>query len=140
MTPHLSNSRWAGPGRAFTLIELLVVIAIIAILASLLLPALAKSKEQAQRAKCISNVKQILLATHMYVGDNEDYLPYTSWSSGTFNVPNWCYTRVATNRPQHAVHLGQLWQYHREPNLYWCPFDRTNTVFFRFRGMQVSSY
>jgi prepilin-type N-terminal cleavage/methylation domain-containing protein/prepilin-type processing-associated H-X9-DG protein len=59
---------------AFTLIELLVVIAIIAILASLLLPALARSKQQAQGAKCMSNSKQLLLAWILYASDNRDLL------------------------------------------------------------------
>ena len=124
----------------FTLIELLVVIAIIAVLASMLLPALSKAKEQGSRARCISNVKQILLSTQMYVTDNNDFLPYTSWSSGTFNVANWCYMRIAGNRPDHTVEKGQLWNYHTTRQLYFCPLDKTNTIFFRQRDMKVSSY
>ena len=60
---------------AFTLIELLVVIAIIAILASLLFPTLAMSKEKAKRASCKSSMHQFLLAAHMYGLDNRQYLP-----------------------------------------------------------------
>lgn len=79
--------------RGFTLIELLVVIAIIAILGSMILPALARSKEKAKRIKCSNNIRQLTLASIMYAGDNKDQFQ----SAGSPNAPYWVEQRFRTS-------------------------------------------
>lgn len=80
----MSNKR-----TAFTLVELLVVIGIIAILIAMLLPALNAAREAAKLTQCMSNMRQLGLATHLYLNDTKGYLPpVRSYVQGNQNPPN----------------------------------------------------
>ncbi len=118
--------------QAFTLIELLVVIAIIAILASMLLPALSKSKAKAQWVNCVSNQKQIGLAFMLYVGEYRDVFPGCAARQPTPPVEedwiywNWDDPRIAANSRRSDVNNGAIVPMIGRfvTNLFRCPSDK----------------
>ena len=117
------------PRRAFTLVELLVVIAIVAILAALLLPALSKAKNQGSKATDLNNLKQILVALHVYTSDNTDVLPPPNWDNGGFGGPQganpgWLYTPNFTGIGEvYRRETGLLWPALPTPKIFVCPSD-----------------
>jgi len=99
--------------RAFTLIELLVVIAIIAILAAILFPVFARAKENAKRAACWSNLRQLGLGLHMYAQDYDEVFPMGGGGPGTTSEWN------SFQNPKYQF-VQALWPYVRNRPLFYC--------------------
>ena len=118
--------------KAFTLIELLVVISIIALLISILMPALNKAREQATGTVCLGNQKALIMAYIMYADENEDRVVGSDFGVG-LDDPKSKYAWVKVplkpfdatlGEKKEAIRAGLLWPYINAIDVYHCPGDR----------------
>jgi prepilin-type N-terminal cleavage/methylation domain-containing protein/prepilin-type processing-associated H-X9-DG protein len=140
---------------AFTLIELLVVIAIIAILATILLPAIHRAKAKAQGIVCLNNIKQLQLAWYLYAEDNGNQVPRNYWWE--FGPPGWVAGTMTFDPVQpfyrdntNLLYLidpkfASIGSYVNDAKIYKCPGDKSTvridgTIHSRVRSMAMNFY
>jgi len=144
MSLNLSNRarfRVSAVRSGFTLVELLVVIGIIALLISILLPSLAKAREQGIRTKCLANIKSLGMGIQMYANENRSYVCAVNWGdSATGNgrvKAGWLYSAGAglypnfngTTLTEQQVEEGALWPYVKVHGVYRCPGHDITNIF-----------
>jgi len=134
---------------AFTLVELLVVIAVIAILASLVMPAMGSAKLKVQATSCLNNFNQLETAWHLYTVDYNDNLPANKWMSVDWQdgcpsglqttSDSWALGHATIDRETWSIQNGSLFPYTKSTPLYHCPGDRS-TIYYRPDILRKRSY
>ena len=126
---------------AFTLVELLVVIGIIAVLIAILMPVLGRARDQANRIKCMSNMRTIMQAIVMYTSENKLWLPPSNWGGNYFSgrpgdtlgtagwlydFPQWDQWQPSRTDPNwDYLEKGQLFRFLKNREVYKCPLHTT---------------
>jgi prepilin-type N-terminal cleavage/methylation domain-containing protein/prepilin-type processing-associated H-X9-DG protein len=143
----LPSSKKIQSPRSFTLIELLVVISIIAILASILLPALGKARETAQQSKCMSNMRQLTLANIQYSVDYNTYVAWRNPLSSMTTGLRWCGERTTTTGPWDTTKSPMISYFGTNKNVWNCPsarFDEPPEIYrivggYGYNGMGIGT-
>ncbi|KKL85003.1 hypothetical protein LCGC14_1959100, partial [marine sediment metagenome] len=132
--PAVSRRKAGG----FTLVELLVVVGIIALLITILMPALNRAMAYTRMVMCQNNHNVLTKATRLYTADWDEILPFSNWLSqedhrGNWDGPGWLYKYPDMDELEH-LEKGSLWQYINAHGAYRCPADkppwkgRTNAI------------
>ncbi|MBI9018869.1 MAG: prepilin-type N-terminal cleavage/methylation domain-containing protein [Phycisphaerae bacterium] len=133
--------------KAFTLIELLIVISIIALLVSILMPALSKARQSAKSIMCLNNQRQMTMASYNYASSNNDFYPiayYYNITPEKSSYHSWDFVTSkdwSTNPPTENIKPGILWSYDDNMEIQQCPSfkGKSNTLADPYTGYNYNT-